>query len=136
MWLFGGGLLTTIGSSIAMGRMEPVYAASDLGGRVAVDPPARQAAFAGTCVGFGMLTAPMFAYMSAVNPTVIPAAAVAAIGTMSGAGLYALNSKGDSINAWGPALTGSLFGLIGVGVGGIAASYLGYPQAAAALHSV
>jgi len=136
MYLAGGGMLTAVGSTIAMGRMQPVYAATDERGLVAIDPPARQAAFAGTCIGFGMMTAPMFAFMSATNPTVIPAAAVAALGTMSGAGLYALNSKSSSINAWGPALSGGLLGLIGVGVGGIAASYLGYPQAAAALHSV
>lgn len=136
LMLAGGGMLTAVGSSMALTRMRPVYEITGGNARVAVDPPARQAAFAGCCVGFGMMTAPMFAMVSAVNPTVIPAAAVAALGTMSGAGLYALNAKGDSINAWGPALTGSLLGLIGVGVGGIAASYLGYPQAAAALHSV
>ena len=82
------------------------------------------------------MTTPMFAMVSAVNPTVIPAAAVAALGTMSGAALYALNTKGDSISAWGPALSGSLLGLIGCGLGGMGAAYMGYPAAAAALHSV
>lgn len=131
-----GGLVVGIGSSMALNRAPPAYGRNEGGELVAIDSAARQAAFAGIVGGFGAMTAPMFAAVSLWNPTIIPAAAVAALGTMSGAALYALNSKSDNISAWGPALTGSLFGLIGVGLGSMGASYLGYPEAAAALHSV
>ena len=139
MPLLGVGLVGGIGSSMAMAKMAPMYTAVPGEGLVAVDSAARKAAYAGLVGSFGCLAAPMFGLVSLSNPTIIPAAAVASIATMSGAALYALNAgmgkDGEAISAWGPALTGGLFGLIGVGVGGMGCSYLGYHEAAAALHS-
>lgn len=136
MPLLVGGLLGGIGSSVLMGKTSPMYTANNEEGIVAVDSTGRQLAFAGLVGSFGAMTAPMFSLVAASNPSIIPAAAVASIATMSGSALYALNSKGDSINAWGPALTGGLFGLIGVGLGGMGCQYLGYYEAAHALHSL
>ena len=140
MPLLGVGLVGGIGSSMAMAKMAPMYTAVPGEGLVAVDSAARKAAYAGLVGSFGCLAAPMFGLVSLSNPTIIPAAAVASIATMSGAALYALNAgmgkEGEAISAWGPALTGGLFGLIGVGVGGMGCSYLGYHEAAAALHSI
>ena len=137
MPLVGMGLLGGIGSSMAMAKMAPpMYTAVPGEGLVAVDSTGRQLAFAGLVGSFGAMTAPMFSLVAASNPSIIPAAAVASIATMSGSALYAMNTKGTSINAWGPALTGGLFGLIGVGVGGMGCQYLGYYEAAAALHSI
>jgi len=54
---------------------------------------------------------------------------------MAGASAYALTTKKD-ITVFGSALTGGLFGIIGVSLGGLGASYMGYPHLAASLHSV
>lgn len=135
MPLMVGGFVGALGSSFFLGEPQG-YEVRGEKGLVAVDSAGRKLAFATLVSSFGLMTAPVLGYVALTQPMVVPAAVAATLVTMGGAGVYALRASGDSINAWGPALTGGLFGLIGVSLGGMGASYLGYDQLASALFSV
>lgn len=131
-----GGLVGALGSSVVMAKGPSGFQNVAGEGVVAVDSTARKLAYATLVTSFGAMSAPLIGAMAVMNPLAIPAAGFATVATMGGASLYALRASDDAINAWRPALTGGIFGLIGVSLGGMAAQYFGNPALASALLSI
>lgn len=75
-------------------------------------------------LGLGLGGAPLIAFASAVNPTVVPTCLGLTAAIFGGASLMAYNMKKDSMLKYGGVLFGSLLGLIGLQVGGLLASLL------------
>lgn len=132
----GGGFIAALGSStyINMTRPQYIYSEQD-SGVIAVDRTARLAAFATLFASFGVMSSPLINYMFYANPTVVGAALFSSVATMAGASAYALTTKRD-FTIYGGALTGGLFGLIAVSLGGLGAEYLGYHSFASSMHSL
>mmetsp|Transcript_15290 Transcript_15290/g.18920 ORF Transcript_15290/g.18920 Transcript_15290/m.18920 type:complete len:319 (-) Transcript_15290:386-1342(-) len=133
--LLGAGFVGSIGSSMMIAKNQPQYVSDPKTNELmAINSPGRQLAFATLCGSFGLMSSPLLAYISYTNPTIIGAALVCSTGTMAGASAYALTTKKD-VTVYGSALSGGLFGIIGVSLGGLAAGYMGYPNLAHSLHS-
>jgi len=133
--LLGAGMVGSIGSSVTLARSQPQYVTNpETYDTVAINSPTRQLAFAALCGSFGLMSSPLLGYISYTNPSIIGAALICSTGTMAGASAYALTTKKD-VTVYGSALTGGLFGVIGLSLGGMAAGYMGYPSLAHSLHS-
>ena len=79
-------------------------------------------------LGLGMSGAPMIALASAISPTIVPTCLGITTAIFGGASLMAYNMKKDSMLKFGGILTGSLLGLIGLQLAGLAATFIVGPN--------
>lgn len=77
----------------------------------AVNNPLRQAMFALGVIGLGFGSAPIIAYATAINPTIVPTCIGLTLAIFGGASLTAYNMRKDAMLKYGRVLLGSLMGL-------------------------
>ncbi len=80
----------------------------------------RQALSGMGTIGLGLSAAPLLAFASAVNPTIVPTCLGLTTAIFGGASLVAYRMPKDSMLKYGGVLGGSLLGLIGLQLGGLA----------------
>lgn len=79
-------------------------------------------------MGLGMTAAPLLQFVSMVNPSIIPTALGLTGAIFGGASLMAYNMPKDKMLSYGPALFGSLLGLIGLQLAGLGAAFFMGPN--------
>jgi len=78
------------------------------------NPPSRLLAFAAIIGGNTIALTPLVTMMNVVSPTIVPAAAAAALMIMGGSSLYAMKQPVGKFSAWRSGLFGGLIGLLGM----------------------
>jgi len=87
----------------------------------------RKALYGMGTIGLGLSAAPLLAFASMVNPTIIPTCLGLTAALFGGASLAAYRMPKDSMLKYGGVLGGSLLGLVGLQLVGLGASYfVGY----------
>jgi FtsH-binding integral membrane protein len=84
--------------------------------------------FALGTIGLGLSGAPLMAFATAVSPTIVPTALGLTTAIFGGASLIAYRMPKDSMLSMGKVLFGSLFGLIGLQLVGLATSLVMGPN--------
>jgi FtsH-binding integral membrane protein len=79
-------------------------------------------------IGLGLSGAPLMAFATAVSPTIVPTAIGLTTAIFGGASLLAYRMPKDSMLSLGKVFTGSLFGLIGLQLVGLASSFIMGPN--------
>lgn len=80
-------------------------------------------------LGLGLSAAPLLAFAGMVNPTIIPTCLGLTTAIFGGASLVAYKMPKDSMLKFGGVLTGSLLGLIGLQLVGMASALIVGPNA-------
>jgi FtsH-binding integral membrane protein len=93
-----------------------------------VNSPLRKAMFGLGIVGLGLSSAPLIAMATAMSPTIVPTCLGLTAAIFGGASLAAYNMKKDSMLKYSGVLFGSLLGLIGLQVAGLAAALIVGPN--------
>ena len=86
----------------------------------------RTSMFWSSIVMMGAGVSPMFAYLCAGQPWLLPTSVLLTSGVCAGASLYAYMKPADSLLYLKGPLLGSLLGVIGLQLAGLGASYFGY----------
>jgi FtsH-binding integral membrane protein len=131
-----GGLASTLIGFISAIYMKPQYYTEEeaLNNREKIsifkskNGPLRLAMYGLGTVGLGLSAAPLMAFASAVSPTILPTAIGLTAAIFGGASIIAYRMPKDSMLKFGKALLGSLFGLIGLQLAGLAASFIVGPN--------
>jgi FtsH-binding integral membrane protein len=131
-----GGFVATLAGFISSSYMKPNYfveqerynAREKIETIRSVNSPLRQAMFGLGVVGLGLSGAPLIAFASAVSPTIVPTCLGLTTAIFGGASLMAYNMKKDSMLKYSGVLFGSLLGLIGLQLGGLAAAMIMGPN--------
>lgn len=130
----GVGALGAIACALALEKVPPEFFEEDKQ-VVLKDNHLRTGLFYGIFSFMGVLVSPSVYETFAVEPMVLPLAGLASVLTMCGA-TFCAHRAGNKLLTWQPALSGSLWGLIGVAMVSIGAHKLGYPNVAHALFNV
>lgn len=93
-----------------------------------VNSPLRQAMFGMGVAGLGLSAAPLFMIAASVSPTIIPTCIGLTAAIFGGASMVAYNMKKDSMLRYGKVLGGSLLGLIGLQIIGLASTLIVGPN--------
>ena len=125
-----GGAIASIVGFVATSYMRPQYqieterlnAREKIETIKPVNSLMRQAMFGMGVLGLGLGGAPLLAYASAVNPTIVPTCLGLTAAIFGGASLAAYNMPKDSMLKYGKVLMGSLLGLIGLQLAGLGAA--------------
>lgn len=75
-------------------------------------------------LGLGLSASPLIAFSTALSPTIVPTCLGLTAAIFGGASLVAYNMKKDSMLKYSGVLGGSLLGLIGLQLIGLAASFI------------
>ena len=130
------GLITGVIGLIGSSYMKPEYHViyEQLNNRektetiVARNSFMRSALFGMGVIGLGVSSAPLFAFANMVSPTILPTALGMTAAIFGGASLAAYNMPKDKMLSYGPALGGSLLGLIALQLVGLGASLIVGPN--------
>lgn len=93
-----------------------------------VDSPLRKALFGLGVMGLGMSSTPLLALATAMSPTIVPTCLGLTGAIFGGASLVAYNMKKDSMLRYSGVLMGSLVGLIGLQLVGLASALVVGPN--------
>lgn len=88
----------------------------------------RSALYGMGIMGLGMSSAPLFAFVNMVNPSIFPTALGLTAAIFGGASVAAYRMPKDKMLSYGPALGGSLLGLIALQLVGLGASLIVGPN--------
>lgn len=89
-----------------------------------VNGPLRKAMYTMGVIGLGLGAAPLFAYASMISPTIVPTCLGLTAAIFGGASLAAYSMPKDSMLKYGRVLGGSLLGLIGLQLIGLASTFI------------
>ncbi len=109
------GLISSLASIVGLGMTTyevKEHTISGVSRCYTVQSTGRKLAFAGLVTGMGISLSPLIGLVMAIDSTVVPVAGLATLSTVAGASYYAYSRKDDKIQSWGPALYGSLSGLL------------------------
>jgi len=113
-----GGLVASLGGIFAFNAIPQVIKEKTLeNGKIfqsVENPPSRLLAFAAIIGGNTIALTPLVTMMNVVSPTIVPAAAAAALMIMGGSSLYAMKQPVGKFSAWRSGLFGGLIGLLGM----------------------
>lgn len=131
--LIGGGIgsLVSIG---AISMIQPSYHSKPTNEafRYSINPLSRHVAYGSLSVSTGIFLSPLILSIHGTN--VLPMSLLLTTGVLGGCSVYALKSPLGAMSKWRAPLYGSVFGLLGIGLGSIGAHYLGHDQLAGMLH--
>ncbi|XP_031472653.1 uncharacterized protein LOC116245062 [Nymphaea colorata] len=131
-----GGAIAMLVGFISSGYMQPKYIVDverlNNNEKIETVRPVnsmlRQAMFGMGIVGLGLSGAPIIGIASAISPSIVPTCLGLTTAIFGGASLMAYNMKKDSMLKYSGVLFGSLLGLIGLQLGGLAAAMIMGPN--------
>lgn len=131
-----GGFLASLVGLIGSSYMKPTYISiteqisnkEKIETIIARNSPMRTALYCMGVMGLGFGAAPLLAFASAVNPSIIPTCLGLTAAIFGGASLMAYKMPKDKMLGYGGALTGSLIGLIGLQLVGIGSAFFFGPN--------
>ena len=132
--MLGGGTVFALGGCVGMGIASYSIKQKQIVDKhrnsvsymYAEDSLARKVSYGAVIAGMGMSTAPIIAIAGATD-ILLPATVASGL-VFGGATWYAYTRKVGELNAWGPALYGGLFGLVGCGLSGIVSTLVFGPN--------
>jgi len=127
-----GGLVSTLVGFISTNYMKPEYYSTveKINNKEKIEilksrnSPLRLAMYGLGTVGLGLGAAPLFAMAGAISPTILPTAIGLTTAIFGGASLLAYKMPKDSMLGYGKVLGGSLLGLIGLQLLGLASTFI------------
>lgn len=131
-----GGMIASLVGLIGSSVMKPEYVCiteqinnkEKIETIVSRSSPLRIGLYAMGVMGLGLGAAPLLAFASAVNPSIIPTCLGLTAAIFGGASLMAYRMPKDSMLGYGRALTGSLLGLIGLQLVGMGSAFIMGPN--------
>ncbi len=143
-YFMGGGFVMAMGGIFGVYKIRPTFNEIDVKERndnkkykywYTTNSIGRQLSYGSIIAGMGFVSAPVIAIAGA-NDILLPAI-IATSTVFGGATLYASTRKAGELSAWGPALHGGLFGIVGCGLSGLGSLMLFGPnEFAATMHSI
>ena len=136
MPLAGAGLVMTLGGFIPLSFMKPEYNVNiekinqneKIEYLTSRNSILRQVLYGMGTIGLGLSAAPLMAFASMVNPSILPTCLGLTTAIFGGASLMAYRMPKDSMLKYGGVLGGSLLGLIGLQLIGLASSMIFGPN--------
>ena len=116
----GSGILATVSGIIALNKGKYTIVHDENKCLKVENSITRKLGYSSLVGGMGLTLSPI---VSTVSPTILTSAICLSFLTMTGASLFAYKCKSGSLLKYGPALTGGLFGLVGLQILGLG-SYL------------
>jgi|JI6StandDraft_1071083.scaffolds.fasta_scaffold148666_1 FtsH-binding integral membrane protein len=131
-----GGMIASLVGLIGSSVMKPEYVCiteqinnkEKIETIVSRSSPLRIGLYAMGVMGLGLGAAPLLAFASAINPSIIPTCLGLTAAIFGGASLMAYRMPKDSMLGYGRALTGSLLGLIGLQLVGMGSAFIMGPN--------
>ena len=126
------GIVGVLGGMIGASYMKPINVTETLNGvpiYKTKNTPLRIGLYALGSVSLGLTAAPLFAYASALSPSIMPTAIGLTTAIFGGSSLAAYNMPKGRMLGFGGALTGALLGLIGLQVVGLLSAWVMGPNA-------
>ena len=125
--IFGGGICS-MASIYGINAMKPEYhhIPENESFRYSINSKERLGAYGALCISTGTFISPLI--YSIQGTTILPTALLLTSCVFGGCTLYALKSPLGAMSSWKAPLYGSIFGLLGVGIGSIVTQYLGYTE--------
>ena len=125
--ILGGGLCS-MASIYGINAMKPEYhhKPENEAFRFSINSKERLGAYGTLCISTGTVISPLM--YSIQGTTILPTALLLTSGVFGGCTLYALKSPLGAMSSWKAPLYGSIFGLLGVGIGSIITQYFGYTE--------
>ena len=130
------GIFMTLGGFIPLSFMKPEYSVNvekisnneKIEFITSKNSFLRKALYGMGTIGLGLSAAPLMAYASMVNPSIVPTCLGLTTAIFGGASLMAFRMPKDSMLKYGGVLGGSLLGLIGLQLVGLASSFIFGPN--------
>lgn len=119
------GIVGMLGGFIGASYMSPITKNENYNGvpiYKTSNTPMRLGLYALGTVSLGLTAAPLFAYASAISPSILPTAIGITTAIFGGSSLVAYNMPKDKMLGYGGVLGGALLGLIGLQVVGLLAT--------------
>lgn len=97
------------------------------------NPVSRIALYSLGVLSLGLSASPLFAYMQALSPTIIPSSLGITLGIFGGASAMAYSLPKDKMLGYGRIFMGSLLGLVAMQLVGLGSAYFMGPNALSSL---
>lgn len=119
-------IVAMLGGFIGSSYMTPNMFTYEKNGHTHIkstNSPLRVGLYGLGCVGMGVMSAPLFAAVSHINPMIVPTAVVLSTGVFGAASAYAYSRPSGSLLSWGSSLYAGLIGMIGMNIIGLITSW-------------